>query len=167
MVGVAAVRDPAWFADVVRHASDLTGHRSQAALAESAGLSLNTVVNVVTAARDSYRPGTLEQLATGLGVDPARLLACATTGTRARPRRARTSDAASWAGMTALDAAAHLTSQHAIDDAVTSASLSSAAVFVVTVDGVEASVVEQALASTLARLAKRHAGADVRVRALP
>jgi hypothetical protein len=157
---VAVVRDPAWFADVVRHTSDLTGHPTQAALAEAAGLSLNTVVNVVTAARSSYRPGTLEQLATGLGVDPVRLLACATTGTATRTRSRRTG-VGSWAGMSAVDAASHLTAPAAL----TSAS-SSGAVFVVSVDGVEASVVEQALEATLARLAKRHAGATTRVRPL-
>jgi hypothetical protein len=131
-------------------------------LAEAAGLSLNTVVNVVTAARDSYRPGTLEQLATGLDVAPTRLLACATTGSGTRPR-ARRPDQAPWAGMTAVDAAAHLTTPHAIDEALPSSS----AVFVVSVDGVDASVVEQALAATLARLTKHHAGAQTRVRALP
>jgi hypothetical protein len=163
VAGVATIRDPAWFAEVVRHASDLTGHPTQAALAEAAGLSLNTVVNVVTAARDSYRPGTLEQLARGLGVDAIRLLACATTGTGTRPRRPRTSDQAPWAGMTAVDAAAHLTTPHPVDDTLPS----SAAVFVVSVDGVDASEVEWALAATLARLATRHAGAQTRVRALP
>lgn len=159
---MAVVRDPAWFADVVRRASDLTGHPTQAALAEASGLSLNTVVNVVTAARDSYRPGTLEQLATGLGVDPVRLLACATTGTATRPR-SRRAGAGSWAGLSAVDAAAHLTTPAAIGDALAS---SSGAMFVVTVDGVEASVVEQALEATLARLAKQHAGATTRVRPL-
>lgn len=158
---MAVVRDPAWFADVVRHASDLTGHPTQAALAEAAGLSLNTVVNVVTAARSSYRPGTLEQLATGLGVDPVRLLACATTGTATRTRSRRTG-VGSWAGMSAVDAAAHLTTPDVLASASTSG-----AVFVVSVDGVEASVVEQALEATLARLAKRHAGATARVRPLP
>ena len=162
VAGVATIRDPAWFAEVVRHASDLTGHPTQAALAEAAGLSLNTVVNVVTAARDSYRPGTLEQLASGLGVDAIRLLACATTGTGTRPRRPRTSDQASCAGMTAVDAAARLTMPEGIDDVPPSA-----AVFVVSVDGVDASEVERALAATLARLATRHAGAQTRVRALP
>ena len=162
MAGVATIRDPAWFAEVVRHASDLTGHPTQAALAEAAGLSLNTVVNVVTAARGSYRPGTLEQLASGLGVDAIRLLACATTGTGTRSRP-RTPHQGPWAGMTAVDAAAHLTTPHAIDNALPS----SAAVFVVSVDGVDASEVERALAATLARLATRHAGAQTRVRALP
>ena len=160
---MAVLRDPAWFAEVVRHASDLTGHPTQAALAEASGLSLNTVVNVVTAARDSYRPGTLEQLATGLGVVPVRLLACATTGTATRSR-SRRAGAGSWAGMSAVDAAAHLTTPAAIGDALAS---SSGAVFVVSVDGVEASVVEQALEATLARLAKRHAGATMQVRPLP
>ncbi len=160
---MAVVRDPAWFADVVRHASDLTGHPTQAALAEAAGLSLNTVVNVVTAARDSYRPGTLEQLATGLGVDPVRLLACATTGTATRTR-SRRAGAGSWAGMSAVDAAAHLTTPAAIGEDL---AWSSGAVFVVSVDGVEASVVEQALEATLARLAKRHTGATMQVRPLP
>jgi len=160
---VAQVRDPAWFAEVVRHTSDLTGHPTQAALAEAAGLSLNTVVNVVTAARDSYRPGTLEQLADGLGVDPVRLLACATTGTSTRPR-SRSSAPGSWAGMSAVDAAAHLSSPGGLDDGRVSAS---GAVFVVSVDGVDASVVEQALAATLARLGKRHPGARTRVRPLP
>ena len=158
---MAVVRDPAWFADVVRHASDLTGHPTQAALAEASGLSLNTVVNVVTAARSSYRPGTLEQLATGLGVDPVRLLACATTGTATRTRSRRTG-VGSWAGMSAVDAAAHLTAPDVLASASTSG-----AVFVVSVDGVEASVVEQALEATLARLAKQHAGATTRVRPLP
>lgn len=157
---MAILRDPAWFADVVRHASDLTGHATQAALAEASGLSLNTVVNVVTAARPSYRPGTLEQLATGLGVDPVRLLACATTGTATRTRSRRTG-VGSWAGMSAVDAAAHLTAPDVLASASTSG-----AVFVVSVDGVEASVVERALAATLARLAKRHAGATTRVRPL-
>ena len=160
---MAVVRDPAWFADVVRHASDLTGHPTQAALADASGLSLNTVVNVVTAARSSYRPGTLEQLATGLGVDPVRLLACATTGNATRTRK-RGTGTGSWAGMSAVDAAAHLTTPAAMGDALAS---SSGAVFVVSVDGVEASVVEQALETTLARLAKQHAGATTQVRPLP
>ena len=159
---MAILRDPAWFADVVRHASDLTGHATQAALAEASGLSLNTVVNVVTAARSSYRPGTLGQLANGLGVDPVRLLACATTGTATRTRSRRTG-VGSWAGLNAVDAASHLTTSAAMGDALAS---SSGAVFVVSVDGVEASVVEQALETTLARLAKRHAGATTQVRPL-
>ena len=158
---MAVVRDPAWFADVVRHASDLTGHPTQAALAEASGLSLNTVVNVVTAARSSYRPGTLEQLATGLGVDSVRLLACATTGTATRTR-SRRAGAVSWVGMSAVDAASHLTAPAALASAS-----SSGAVFVVSVEGVEASVVEQALEATLARLAKQHAGATTQVRPLP
>lgn len=160
---MATVRDPAWFAEVVRHASALAGHPTQAALADAAGLSLNTVVNVVTAARGSYRPGTLEQLAGGLGVEASRLLACATTGTGIRPHRSPPAGRASWAGATAVDAAARLRAPHAPDDGFPS----SDAVFVVSVEGVEASVVEQALAATLARLAKRHAGAQVRVRPLP
>jgi hypothetical protein len=160
---VAVIRDPAWFAEVVRHASDLTGHPTQAALAEASGLSLNTVVNVVTAARSSYRPGTLEQLATGLGVDAVRLLACATTGTATRSRSRRTG-VGSWAGLNAVDAASHLTTPAAMGDALAS---TTGAVFVVSVDGVEPSVVEQALEATLARLAKRHAGATMQVHPLP
>ena len=157
---MAVVRDPAWFAEVVRHASDLTGHPTQAALAEASGLSLNTVVNVVTAARSSYRPGTLEQLATGLGVDAVRLLACATTGTATRTRSRRTG-VGSWAGLSAVDAASHLTARDVLASALTTG-----AVFVVSVDGVKASVVEQALEATLARLAKQHAGATTQVRPL-
>lgn len=74
------VRNPLWFGDVVRQASTLRGYATQADLAEASDLSLNSVVNVVTGARGSYRPATIERLAYGLDVDTSDLvaLACST-----------------------------------------------------------------------------------------
>ncbi|MDP1878440.1 MAG: helix-turn-helix domain-containing protein [Actinomycetota bacterium] len=161
---MAAVRDPEWFGQVVRHAGSLAGHSTQAGLAEAAGLSLNTVVNVVTGARGSYRPATLASLANGLGIDPGRLLACATTGTGNRPRgmgAAAPGGAGSWVGVAAVDAAARLATPAGLEDVP-----GSGAVFVVSVQGVDASVVEQALAATLARLGTRHPHARSTVRPL-
>lgn len=155
------VRDPAWFGQVVRHAGVLAGHSTQAGLADAAGLSLNTVVNVVTGARDSYRPATLARLAAGLLVDPGRMLACATTGTGTRPRRSR-GVPGSWAGLVAVDAAARLATPGPLADLP-----GPGAAFVVRVAGVDASVVERALAATLARLDRGHPGAQSTLRPLP
>lgn len=76
------VRNPQWFGDVVRQASTLRGFGTQADLAAASDLSLNSVVNIVTGARGSYRPGTIDRLAHGLGVQTARLIALATSTRR-------------------------------------------------------------------------------------
>jgi transcriptional regulator with XRE-family HTH domain len=79
------VRNPQWFGDVVRQASTLRGFATQADLAAASDLSLNSVVNIVTGARGSYRPGTIDRLAHGLDVQTSRLIALATsTSTRRR-----------------------------------------------------------------------------------
>jgi hypothetical protein len=159
---VAQVRDPQWFAQVVRHAAALVGLPTQAALAEAAGVSLNTVVNVVTGARDSYRPATLESLAVGLGVEAGRLRACATTGTATRSRRRVPDSGQAWAGVSALDAATRL-----VDGGAPQSDGVGGASFVVRVEGLESSEVERALATALARLAKTRAGARTRLDRLP
>lgn len=76
------VRNPQWFGDVVRQASTLQGYGTQADLAAASDLSLNSVVNVITGARGSYRPGTIDRLAHGLGVQTSRLIAVATSTRR-------------------------------------------------------------------------------------
>ena len=76
------VRNPQWFGDVVRQASTLRGFGTQADLAAASDLSLNSVVNIVTGARGSYRPGTIDRLAHGLDVQTSRLIALATSTRR-------------------------------------------------------------------------------------
>lgn len=76
------VRNPQWFGDVVRQASTLRGFGTQANLAAASDLSLNSVVNIVTGARGSYRPGTIDRLAYGLDVQTSRLIALATSTRR-------------------------------------------------------------------------------------
>lgn len=159
---MAVVRDPDWFGQVVRHAGALAGHSTQAGLADAAGLSLNTVVNVVTGAREAYRPATLDRLAAGLRVDPGRLLACATTGTGEPPANSPRGGPGSWVGVAAVDAAARLATPGPLADLP-----GSGAVFVVSVDGVDPSEVERALAATLARLGSRHPRARSTLRPLP
>jgi len=134
------VRDPAWFGNVVRAAMALRGHATQADLADAAGLSLNSVVNVITGARDSYRQATIESLASGLGVPASRLVQCATGSTRRR---------------TPADAAAQLLDQ---------APGRGQSAFMVTVEGMDSSVVEAALVAALASLASTRPGAHVAVR---
>jgi hypothetical protein len=128
------VRDPSWFAAVIRHAASLRGYPTQAALAEAGGLSLNSVVNVVTGARASYRQATVEHLATGLGVPSGRLVAYAATGGDGDP----------------LAAAQALLDPVPADGVVS---------FVVTVEGLDASVVETALAAALASVSTTRPGA--------
>ena len=76
------VRNPQWFGDVVRQASTLRGFGTQADLAAASDLSLNSVVNIVTGSRGSYRPGTIDRLAHGLDVRTSRLIALATSTRR-------------------------------------------------------------------------------------
>ncbi len=134
------VRDPAWFGNVVRAGLVLRGYATQADLAAASGLSLNSVVNVITGARSSYRLATIEALATGLGVPASALVRCATTSPRRR---------------TPGDAAAEL-----LDHAPRRGQ----AAFLVTAEGLEASVVEAALGAALASLASTQPGAHVSVR---
>jgi transcriptional regulator with XRE-family HTH domain len=134
-----AVRDPAWFAGVVRQALVLRGHATQADLAAASGLSLNSVVNVVTGTREAYRRATFEHLAAGLGVPVSRLVACA-TGPSRRPAR---------------QAAAEL---------MTAAPRRGQAAFLVTAEGIDASVVEAALGAALASLSSTQPGAHVSMR---
>jgi len=137
------VRDPEWFGDVVRAALVLRGHATQADLAAASGLSLNSVVNVITGARGSYRLATIESLATGLGVPASALVRCATGSPRRR---------------TPADAAAEL-----LDHPPTGGRQSA---FVVTTEGLEPSVVEAALGAALASLASTRQGAHVSMRPL-
>ena len=134
------VRDPQWFGAVVRAALALRGHATQADLAAASGLSLNSVVNVITGARPSYRLATLEALASGLGVPASRLVKCATGSPRRR---------------TPADAAAELLEQQPGRGQ---------AAFLVTAEGLDASVVEAALGAALASLASTRPGAHVSVR---
>lgn len=134
------VRDPQWFGNVVRAAQALRGYPTQADLAAAAGLSLNSVVNVITGARPSYRLATIEALASGLGVPASRLVRCATSSPRRR---------------TPADAAAELL------DAEPGRGQ---AAFLVTVEGLDASVVEAALGAALASLASTRPGAHVSLR---
>lgn len=136
------VRDPAWFGDVVRAALVLRGHATQADLAAASGLSLNSVVNVITGARASYRLATLEALASGLGVPVSALVRCATGSPRRRPP---------------ADAAAELLDQ---------APAEGQSAFLVTTEGLEPSVVEAALGAALASLASTRQGAHVSMRPL-
>lgn len=139
--GVVAVevRDPRWFGHVVRTALVLRGHATQAELAAASGLSLNSVVNVITGARSSYRRATIEALATGLGVPASGLVRCATAGPQ---------------GRRPADAAAELLDHEP----------GRGQGFLVTVEGLEASVVEAALRAALASLASTCPGAQVSVR---
>ena len=133
------VRDPAWFGAVVRQALVLRGHATQADLATASGLSLNSVVNVLTGTKDSYRLATLEHLATGLGVPVSRLVACA-TGPGRRPARQ--------AAAALLDGAPRR----------------GQSAFLVTAEGIDGSVVEAALGAALASLSSTQAGAHVSMR---
>lgn len=134
------VRDPDWFGHVVRAALVLRGHPTQADLAAASGLSLNSVVNVITGARPSYRLATIEALATGLGVPASALVKCATGSPRRR---------------TPADAATELLEQPPARGQ---------AAFLVTAEGLEASVVEAALGAALASLASTRPGAHISVR---
>ena len=136
------VRDPAWFGGVVRAAMALRGHATQADLAEASGLSLNSVVNVINGSRGSYRLATIESLATGLGVPASRLVQCATGSTRRR----KPADAA--------------------EELLDHAPGRGQSAFVVTVEGLDSSVVETALGAALASLASTRPGAHVAVRPL-
>jgi transcriptional regulator with XRE-family HTH domain len=134
------VRDPQWFGGVVRAALGLRGYSTQAALASAAGLSLNSVANVITGARPSYRLATIEALASGLGVPASRLVRCATGS----PGRRAPADAAA----ELLDAGPDR----------------GQAAFLVTIEGLDASVVEAALGAALASLASTRPGAHVSLR---
>lgn len=137
------VRDPAWFGNVVRAALVLRGHATQADLAAASGLSLNSVVNVITGSRVSYRLATIEALATGLGVPASALVRCATGSPRRR---------------TPADVAADLLAERA--------PARGQSAFLVTAEGLDASVVEAALAAALASLASTRDGAHVAMRPL-
>lgn len=136
------VRDPRWFGAVVRAALALRGHATQADLAQASGLSLNSVVNVITGARPSYRLSTMESLASGLGVPASRLVRCATGSARRR---------------TPTDAAAELLEQPPGRGQ---------AAFLVTAEGLDASVVEAALGAALAALGSTRTGAHLSMRPL-
>lgn len=131
------VKDPDWFGRVLRHAVGLAGHATQAAYAEACGVSLNTVVNVLTGSRWSYRQSTVQALAGGLVVPTGRLVRLAGTD---RPR----------------DAAVAALRLMADDDSTAGDAVQGeAARFLVSVEGVDPSTVEAALGATIARLARR------------
>lgn len=132
------VRHPSWFGAVIRQAMALRGHHTQAGLATAAGLSVNTVVNVVTGARDSYRPSTIEHLAHGLSVPASALVALAASTRRPDP----------------FTAATELLARPAVRGQVS---------FVIDVDGVDASVVEAALVAVLASLEATLPGLQTRL----
>ena len=135
------VRNPQWFGDVVRQASTLRGFGTQADLAAASDLSLNSVVNIVTGARGSYRPGTIDRLAHGLDVQTSRLIALATS-TRRRD--------AGGAARDLLDAGAR-TGQARI---------------AIDVEAGDLSVVEAALAAALASLEATQPGLRTRLHRL-
>ena len=135
------VRNPQWFGDVVRQASTLRGFATQADLAAASDLSLNSVVNIVTGARGSYRPGTIDRLAHGLDVQTSRLIALATS-TRRRD--------ADGAARDLLDAGAR-TGQARI---------------AIDVEAGDLSVVEAALAAALASLEATQPGLRTRLHRL-
>lgn len=138
------VKDPDWFGRVLRHAVELAGHPTQAAYAEACGVSLNTVVNVLTGSRWSYRQSTVQALAGGLGVPTAGLVRLAGTD---RPRDVAV-------------AAQRLMAATGQAPAVPGAG------FLVSVEGVDPSVVEEALAATIARLGRRKGAGRASVRAV-
>ncbi|MDO8308946.1 MAG: hypothetical protein Q7V58_11385 [Actinomycetota bacterium] len=133
------VRHPAWFGAVIRQAMVLRGHHTQADLAVASGLSVNSVVNVVTGARDTYRPSTIEHLAHGLSVPASALVALAASTRRPDP----------------FTAAADLLAQPAPHGGMS---------FVIDVDAGDASVVEAALAAVLASLEATLPGLRARLR---
>ncbi|MHB1164531.1 MAG: hypothetical protein ACYC3K_04750 [Candidatus Nanopelagicales bacterium] len=133
------VRHPAWFGAVIRQAMVLRGHHTQADLATASGLSVNSVVNVVTGSRDSYRPATIEHLAHGLSV-PARALVALAAGAR-RPDP--------------FTAATDLLAERAVPGGVS---------FVIDVDAGDASVIEAALVAVLASLGATQPGLRTRLR---
>lgn len=135
------VRNPQWFGDVVRQASTLRGFATQADLAAASDLSLNSVVNIVTGARGSYRPNTIDRLAHGLDVQTSRLIALATS-TRRRD--------ADGAARDLLDAGAR-TGQARI---------------AIDVEAGDRSVVEAALAAALASLEATQPGLRTRLHRL-
>lgn len=135
------VLNPQWFGDVVRQASTLRGFATQADLAAASDLSLNSVVNIVTGARGSYRPGTIDRLAHGLDVQTSRLIALATS-TRRRD--------ADGAARDLLDAGAR-TGQARI---------------AIDVEAGDLSVVEAALAAALASLEATQPGLRTRLHLL-
>lgn len=135
------VLNPQWFGDVVRQASTLRGFGTQADLAAASDLSLNSVVNIVTGARGSYRPGTIDRLAHGLDVQTSRLIALATS-TRRRD--------ADGAARDLLDAGAR-TGQARI---------------AIDVEAGDLSVVEAALAAALASLEATQPGLRTRLHLL-
>ena len=135
------VRNPQWFGDVVRQASTLRGFGTQADLAAASDLSLNSVVNIVTGSRGSYRPGTIDRLAHGLDVQTSRLIALATS-TRRRD--------ADGAARDLLDAGAR-TGQARI---------------AIDVEAGDLSVVEAALAAALASLEATQPGLRTRLHLL-
>lgn len=134
------VRDPVWFGRVVRQAVAVRGFATQADFAAACSVSLNTVVNVLTGSRASYQVGTFDRLAGGLGVPGPALVRCAGTS---RPRDVAV------AAQRLLEAPSPRPGQVA---------------FVVTADGVDASVLEAALRAAVAAFAQT-TGTQVAVRA--
>lgn len=132
------VRNPQWFGDVVRQASTLRGYGTQADLAAACDLSLNSVVNIVTGARDSYRAGTIDRLAQGLAVRTSDVIALATSTRRRDP-----------------DGAAR--------DLLAASTRSGQARLVVDIEAGDPSVVEAALAAALASLAATQPGLRTRL----
>ena len=133
------VRHPAWFGAVIRQAMVLRGHHTQAELATASGLSINSVVNVVTGSRDSYRPATIEHLADGLSVPASALVALAASARRPDP----------------FTAATDLLAERTLHGAVS---------FVIDIDAGDASVVEAALVAVLASLEATQPGLRTRLR---
>ena len=133
------VRHPAWFGAVIRQAMVMRGYHTQADLATASGLSVNSVVNVVTGSRDSYRPATIKHLADGLSVPASALVALAASARRPDP----------------FTAATDLLAERTLHGGVS---------FVIDIDAGDASVVEAALVAVLASLEATQPGLRTRLR---
>ena len=136
------VRDPVWFGRVLRHALAVRGFATQADFAAACSVSVNTVVNVLTGSRSSYQLGTVERVASGLGIPGSVLVRCAGVD---RPR----------------DVA--VAAQRLLDGPREDAAGTGRVSFVVTAEGADASVLEAALRAAVAAFAQT-TGAQVAVR---
>ena len=132
------VRHPAWFGAVIRHAIALRGFGTQHDLAQASGLSLNSIGNILTGARDGYRQATFNHLATGLRIPRRQLVALACSRRRGDP----------------FAAAQELLARTAVEGQAT---------FTVDVEGADVSLVEAALAAALASLEATQPGLSTRL----